>query len=104
MTGFRPRRASPTIFRGGGTRDFAWSRAAGGTPTDFDRLLCTRLGTKAGELLAEGRTNVMVGVRGTECVPVPLKRVAGIKRTVPPDHPWVNTARLVETCLGDGTP
>ena len=51
MTGFRPRRASPTIFRGGGTRDFAWSRAAGGTPTAFDRLLCTRLGTKAGELL-----------------------------------------------------
>jgi hypothetical protein len=27
--------------------------------------------------------------------------VAGKKRTVPPDHPWVQTARLVETCLGD---
>jgi 6-phosphofructokinase len=73
----------------------------GGTPTAFDRLLCTRLGTKAGELLAQGRYNVMVGIRGTECVPVPLKKVAGIKRVVPPNHPWVKTARLVETCLGD---
>lgn len=73
----------------------------GGPPTAFDRLLCTRLGTKAGELLAQGHYNIMVGVRGTECVPVPLENVAGLKRTVPPDHPWVRTARLVETCLGD---
>jgi phosphofructokinase-like protein len=73
----------------------------GGPPTAFDRLLCTRLGTKAGELLAQGHYNIMVGVRGTECVPVPLENVAGLKRTVPPDHPWLQTARLVETCLGD---
>lgn len=73
----------------------------GGPPTPFDRLLCTRLGTKAGELLAEGHYNIMVGLKGTECVPVPLKKVAGIKRIVPVDHPWITTARLVETCMGD---
>ena len=73
----------------------------GGPPTAFDRLLCTRLGTKAGELLAQGHYNIMVGVKGTECVPVPLENVAGFKRTVPPDHAWIKTARLVETCLGD---
>ena len=73
----------------------------GGSPTPFDRLLCTRLGTKAGELLAARHYNVMVGLKGTECVPVPLKKVAGIKRVVPRDHPWLTTARLVETCLGD---
>jgi 6-phosphofructokinase 1 len=73
----------------------------GGPPTPFDRLLCTRLGTKAGELLAQKKYNIMVAVKGTECVPVPLKKVAGIKRVVPPNHPWLATARLVETCLGD---
>ena len=73
----------------------------GGTPTAFDRLLCTRLGTKAGELLASRHFNVMVAVRGNECVPVDLSEVAGIKRTVPADHAWIKTARLVETCLGD---
>ena len=73
----------------------------GGPPTAFDRLLCTRLGTKAGELLAQHHYNVMVGVKGTQCVPIALEKAAGSKRIVPPDHPWIGTARLVETCMGD---
>ncbi|NBD39074.1 MAG: ATP-dependent 6-phosphofructokinase [Verrucomicrobia bacterium] len=73
----------------------------GGSPTAYDRLLCTRLGTKAGELLAAREFNLMVAVKGNRCEPVPLKEVAGKTRTVPVDHPWIQTARLVETCLGD---
>ena len=73
----------------------------GGTPSAADRLLCTRLGTKAGELLLNGVYNVMVAVRGEECVPVPLEKVAGVVKNVPTDHPWVRTARLVDTCMGD---
>jgi 6-phosphofructokinase 1 len=73
----------------------------GGSPTAFDRLLCTRLGTKAGELLADHHFNSLVAVKGNRCLPVPLSKVAGKKRTVPVDHPWIKTARLVETCLGD---
>jgi ATP-dependent phosphofructokinase / diphosphate-dependent phosphofructokinase len=63
--------------------------------------LCTRFGTKAGELLAQKRYNIMVALKGNVCVPVPLKKVAGIKRVVPVNHPWITTARLVDTCLGD---
>ena len=73
----------------------------GGTPTPTDRLLCTRLGTMAGELIAARHFNVMVGIKGDACVPVPLEQVAGIVRTVPADHPWIQTARLVGTCMGD---
>jgi 6-phosphofructokinase 1 len=73
----------------------------GGTPTATDRLLCTRLGAAAGELIAARHYNVMVGVKGDTCVPVPLKEVAGIVRTVPADHPWIQAARLVGTCMGD---
>jgi len=73
----------------------------GGTPSPADRLLCTRLGTKAGELLMAGVYNVMVAVRGEECVPVPLQKVAGVVKNVPVNHPWVKTARLVGTCMGD---
>ena len=72
----------------------------GGSPTPFDRLLCTRFGTKAAELILKGRTNVMVALKGNECVPVSLEKVAGRKRIVPADHSWVQTARLTETCLG----
>ncbi len=73
----------------------------GGTPTASDRILCTRLGTAAAALIAEGITNVMVGVRGDRCVPVPLEKVAGFRKTVPRDHPWLRTAELVETCFGE---
>ena len=72
----------------------------GGAPTPTDRLLCTRLGTKAAELLAAGKYNVMVAIRGGECTPVPLKDVAGKKKLVPPDHPWIESALLVGTCMG----
>ena len=73
----------------------------GGIPTPTDRLLCSRLGTRAAELLAEGTYNVMVAVRGEECLPVPIEEVAGILKTVPLDHPMIQTARLLDTCLGD---
>lgn len=73
----------------------------GGQPTSYDRLLSTRLGTRAGTLLAEGVYDVMVAIQGGEAVPVPLASVAGLKKLVPRDHTWLETARLVETCLGD---
>ena len=72
----------------------------GGTPTPADRLLCTRLGTTAGELLAGRRYNVMVGVQGAACVPVPLDQVAGVVRRIPADHAWLRSAVRVGTCLG----
>ena len=43
----------------------------------------------------------MVAVKGDRCEPVPLERVSGFKKIVPMDHPWLQSARLVETCLGD---
>ncbi|MCD6345083.1 MAG: 6-phosphofructokinase [Anaerolineae bacterium] len=73
----------------------------GGTPTPADRLLATRLGTACAELVAKGKSGVMVAVRGDECVPVPLEEVAGHRRVVPLDHPWIRSARLVGTSFGD---
>ena len=72
----------------------------GGVPSAADRLLATQLGTKTAELLAAGAYNVMVAVRGTECVPVPLAEVTGRKKYIPLDHPWVDSARRLGTCLG----
>lgn len=72
----------------------------GGIPTPADRLLCSRLGVRAAELLAEGCYNVMVAVKGDHCEPVPLEEVAGKKKTIPLDHSWIEAARLVGTCLG----
>lgn len=73
----------------------------GGTPTPADRLLCSRLGAKAGEFIVARQYDVMVAVRGDDCIAVPLKDVAGHVRTVPEDHPWIKTARLLGSCMGD---
>ena len=73
----------------------------GGTPSPADRLLATRLGSACSDLIHENVFGVMVAARGEGSEPVPLEKVAGKRKTVPPEHPWVETARKVGTCLGD---
>jgi 6-phosphofructokinase 1 len=73
----------------------------GGTPSAADRLLATRLGTAAADLIAQRRYGFMVAARGELSEPVPLEEVAGQVKSVPPDHPWVESARGVETSFGD---
>ncbi|NLG27992.1 MAG: 6-phosphofructokinase, partial [Chloroflexi bacterium] len=53
------------------------------------------------ELIDKGTYGVMVAVKGDECKPVDLDEVAGNLKRVPPDHAWVQSARLVGTCFGD---
>jgi ATP-dependent phosphofructokinase / diphosphate-dependent phosphofructokinase len=72
----------------------------GGTPSAADRLLATRLGTSCAEFLSRGVSGVMIAARGDAVAPVPLEEVAGKKKLVPPDHPLVQSARLVGTCFG----
>lgn len=55
----------------------------GGHPTAFDRLLAARLGTKAVELLLEGQTDVMVGLKGMSIVATPLEEVIHHARPAP---------------------
>jgi 6-phosphofructokinase len=73
----------------------------GGTPSPTDRLLASRLGAACADLIHENVFGVMVAARGDGTEPVPLEKVAGKRKTVPPDHPWVEAARRVGTCLGD---
>lgn len=73
----------------------------GGVPTPADRLLATQLGTTAADLINARNFGVMVAVRGNRLVPVPIEQVAGRRKTVPLDHPMVQTARLIGLCLGD---
>ena len=73
----------------------------GGTPSAADRLLATRLGTACAHYISRGVTGVMVAARGEGTEPVPLEKVAGNKKTVPPDHPWIQSARDVGVSFGD---
>ena len=73
----------------------------GGAPSAADRILATRLGTAAAELIHQGHYGVMVAARGEGTQPVLLEDVAGKIKTVPVDHPQVTSARLVGTSFGD---
>jgi len=73
----------------------------GGTPSAADRILSTRLGTAAADLIHAGHYGVMVAARGEGTMPVKLEDVAGQVKIVPVDHTWVASARRVGTNFGD---
>ncbi len=72
----------------------------GGTPTPFDRILATRLGSKAIDLVIEKRYGFMVSVRGDSISDVSLKEVARGTRKVSLNHPLIRVARSVGTSFG----
>jgi len=54
----------------------------GGTPTAFDRVLATRFGVAAATAADAGRFGVMVALRGTEIVEVPITEALGAPKTL----------------------
>jgi phosphofructokinase-like protein len=73
----------------------------GGAPTSFDRVLATRFGARAVELVLEGRFGHMVAFHPPEIGAVPLAKVVGRTRTVPPDFDVIRAARDIGISLGD---
>ena len=72
----------------------------GGSPTPFDRVLGTRFGVAAADLVLEGRFGQMVALQGRDCVSVPLSAVAGQNRRVPLDHELWRAAQAVGVSMG----
>lgn len=64
----------------------------GGSPTVFDRILGTRVGVKAAEMVKEGEWGKMAALHGLDMVAVPLGDAVGVNKQVPPD--WYETAKI----------
>ena len=73
----------------------------GGAPCPADRLLTSRLGVAAAQLIRDGKFGNMVAVQDDKIVPVPLSEVAGKLKTVPPDRDIVQAARDLGLSMGD---
>jgi 6-phosphofructokinase 1 len=73
----------------------------GGAPTSFDRLLCTRFGARAVQLIAEQQYGHMVALKPPDIVAVKLSEAVGRLRTVPPEGEIVQTARALGISFGD---
>jgi ATP-dependent phosphofructokinase / diphosphate-dependent phosphofructokinase len=63
----------------------------GGSPTPRDRILATRYGLKAADLVQEGRFGRMAALHGDAIVDVPLEEATTELKTVPDD--WFEVAR-----------
>jgi len=73
----------------------------GGSPTPFDRILATRFGVAAVEMIARGEFGRMVSLRGTRIESVPLADAIGTANLVDPASDRVQAARAVGVSFGD---
>ena len=73
----------------------------GGGPTTFARLLCTRFGARAVELIGENQYGYMVALQPPDTVAVKITEAIGRLRTVPPSSDLVRTARALGISFGD---
>jgi ATP-dependent phosphofructokinase / diphosphate-dependent phosphofructokinase len=73
----------------------------GGGPTTFDRMLCTRFGVRAVQLVAEEQYGCMVALRPPDVVPVKISEAILRLRTGPVDGEIVQTALALGISFGD---
>ena len=73
----------------------------GGAPTTLDRILGTRFGVHAVQLIEEKKFGRMVSYQNYLVLDVPIAEAVHRLRTVPPNHQMVKTARAVDIAFGD---
>ncbi|MBW2464906.1 MAG: 6-phosphofructokinase [Deltaproteobacteria bacterium] len=73
----------------------------GGSPSNFDRVLATRFGHHAADLVAEKRFGRMVALRTPDIVSVTLEEALGAPKRVDPAGQLVETARALGVAFGD---
>lgn len=74
----------------------------GGSPIAFDRILASRFGKAAGDLVATKNFGQMVAVRADEIVSVPIVDAVSRPKYVDPHGQMVQTARSLGISFGDG--
>jgi 6-phosphofructokinase 1 len=73
----------------------------GGSPTPFDRILATRMGVYATDLVARGEFNRMVCLRAGRIESVTLDEALSQMKVVDPAGEIVHAARAIGTTFGD---
>jgi phosphofructokinase-like protein len=76
----------------------------GGSPSAFDRVLGTRFGVAATELIAQGKFGQMVCLRNATVGSVLIADAIGKLKRVDPDGEMVRTARAIGIGFGDQPP
>lgn len=72
----------------------------GGSPCAYDRVLATRLGSKAAQLIINKEFGYMVCVKNNQIDKVPLSEVAGKTKMVDPESGIITQAKAMGICVG----
>ncbi len=72
----------------------------GGSPSPMDRILATRFGAKASQLISEDDYGKMVATKGGNTISVPLKEVSGKLNLVPTNYSLIQKARELDIYIG----
>jgi ATP-dependent phosphofructokinase / diphosphate-dependent phosphofructokinase len=73
----------------------------GGSPTPMDRILASRFGATAANMIADRDFGKMVAQKNCEISSVPLEEVSGKTRLVDPNNTLLIKAKEMGTCFGD---
>jgi len=73
----------------------------GGSPCPYDRVLSTRFGAAAAQMIMQGDYGKLVGIKNGEIVRIPLSEVAGKLKTVDPQASIIKEAKAVGISFGD---
>ena len=73
----------------------------GGSPCPYDRVLSTRFGAEAAQMIMERDYVKLVGIKNGEIVRIPLEEVAGKLKTVDPNASIIKEAKAVGISFGD---
>ena len=72
----------------------------GGAPCPYDRVIASRLGAAAAELILKEKYGYMVGFKNDDIVPVPLEEVAGRLKMVDPEASIIKEAKDMGISFG----
>ena len=73
----------------------------GGSPCAYDRVIASRLGAAAAQLILVEKYGYMVGFKNDEIIPVPLGEVAGKLKMVDPNSSIIKEAKNLGISFGD---
>ena len=73
----------------------------GGSPTPYDRVLCSRLGAAAAQAILDEDYGYMIGMVKNKTARIPLGDVAGKLKIVEPDSQIISEAKAIGISFGD---
>ncbi|MBN2559070.1 MAG: 6-phosphofructokinase [Clostridia bacterium] len=72
----------------------------GGEPSPYDRVLATKFGTYAAQMILDEKYGKMVAIKDNRITAIPLKTVAGKLKLVPRNHSLIKAGRMLNTSFG----